>query len=186
MENLKIALKLTLICFVSVLLLSIANIITCKKIANNSIKTEEEANKQLFPAGIKFEKKFFTNQSIQKEKEYYYKVYDNSNLIGYIVSIITKGYGGDMKLMVAMDTALVIVNVKLLNNSETPGIGKNAEKPEYMKKFIGTNSADKPIPINKSMLSQQEADSISGATITFKGISNGIQKAVDYIKNKIK
>jgi len=59
MENLKIALKLTLICFVSVLLLSIANIITCKKIANNSIKTEEEANKQLFPAGIKFEKKFF-------------------------------------------------------------------------------------------------------------------------------
>jgi len=187
MENLRIALKLTLICFIAVLLLSIVNLITCKKIENNSNKVEEETNRNLFSQGVRFEKSFFKNSSIDKNKEYYYKVYDKNNtLVGYVVTLYTKGYGGDMKLMVAMDNSLVIVNAKLLTNSETPGLGKAAEKPEYMKKFIGTNTKEKPIPLNKSMLSQEDADSITGATITFKGIANGIQKAVDYILQEIK
>lgn len=182
MDNLKIALKLMLICFVAVFLLTIVNLITYKKIEKNSHDLEEDANKELFPQGNKFEKSFFKDSFIDKNREYYYKVYDKNNtLIGYIVSVFSKGYGGDMKLMVALDNSLIIVNVKLLSNSETPGIGKVAEKSEYMKKFIGTGSKDKPVPLNKSMLSQEDADSITGATITFKGVANGIKKAYDYI-----
>lgn len=187
MENFKIALKLSLICFISVLLLSIVNLITYKKILENSTKIEEKTNRDFFSGNVKFEKKFFKEITIDKNKEYYYIVFDKSdNIVGYIVSILSKGYGGDMRLIVATDPSFKIINVKLLNNSETPGIGKIAEKKEYMKKFIGTNTENNPIPLTKNMLPKDDADSVSGATITFKGVANGIKKAVDYLNNYIR
>ena len=186
-ENLKIALKLTLICFIAVLLLSTVNICTQKKIAENENKVENLANKELFQQGAKFEKKEFKNPIIDKTKEYFYNVYNSQNAkIGYIISVMANGYGGEMKLMVALNNSLEIVNVKLLKNSETPGIGKNAEKSEYMKKFIGTNTKEKPLPQKKNDLSSEDSDSITGATITFNAIANGIKRSIDLITEEQK
>ncbi|HNZ27004.1 MAG TPA: FMN-binding protein [Spirochaetota bacterium] len=178
-DDLIIALKLAAICFVSVLLLSFVNLITYKRINESNVKVENDTNKELISDGKFFEKKHFKSPNFNSTNEYYYIVKnDKMRRIGYTVVVICSGYGGEMKVMCATDNNYKILNMKLLNNSETPGIGKSAEKDSYMQKFIGTNTPSSPFPFKKSMLSKEDGDSITGATITFNGIALGVQRAL--------
>ncbi|HPO50164.1 MAG TPA: RnfABCDGE type electron transport complex subunit G [Spirochaetota bacterium] len=185
-KNLIISLKLTVICLVSVLFLTLVNFLTEGKIKQNAVKTEENANKKLIPDGKKFIKKNFKDIEDPKSENYYYLVENDESLVGYIISAVGKGYGGDMKIMIAVDPNFTIINMKMLKNSETPGIGKKAETDEYMKKFIGTNTPEKKFPENKSMLSQEEKDAITGATITFNGIAKITFESLEMLKKEIK
>ena len=186
-STLFIALRLTLICFVAVLLLGIINALTAPNIEKNKIKAENEAIKLLMPDGTPSKQKYFSKIAEELKKNfYYYEITDKGNIIGYIVSSESKGYGGTMKVMVAMDNDLKIINAKLLDNAETPGLGKKAENQEYMKKFIGTNTLDKPFPKSKNDLSPLDKDSVTGATITFNGITGAISTAIKYLENEKK
>lgn len=192
MENkesaLIIALKLTIICFVSVFLLSLINLATETQIKRNKEKAEEDAMIFLLPNVKKFSEKidFKTIDDNLKKTIYYFKAYNNSSdLIGYIISSQGKGYGGKMKVMVALDNQFKILNIKLLDNAETPGLGKKAESEQYMNKFIGTNTLEKPLPLNKNMLSQADKDSVTGATITFNGVVGSIKDAIDLLKKEL-
>ena len=179
-STLFIALKLTIICFVAVVLLGLINFATAPKIEKNKEKAEKEAMTYLIPVADTFSKlKHFKSIDENLRKYfYYYEAYNNnSELIGYIVSSQNNGYGGKMKVMVAFDNELKILNAKLLDNSETPGLGKKAEKNQYMNKFKNTNSDTTPLPLNKNMLSSTDKDSVTGATITFNGVVGAIKKA---------
>ena len=103
---------------------------------------------------------------------------------GYILSITAVGYGGDMELLVSYAASGEIRAVALMDNLETPGLGKEAEKPEYMTKFIGTG-ADGAVPLTKQQLTQQQADSISGASITFMGLAQALSHASDFVKENL-
>ena len=61
-----------------------------------------------------------------------------------------------------------------------PGLGKKAEKKEYMNKFRGSG-ADTPVPVTKDMV-LDSPDSITGATITFTGVANALKEGSDYVK----
>ncbi len=183
-----IALKLTSICIVSVFLLGVINVITLPKINKNKEIAEKEAMNLLMPEANKFSNKkdFHNIDESLKKSVYYYEAYNNySELIGYIVSSQGKGYGGKIKVMTAFDKELKILNVKLLDNAETPGLGKKAENDKYMIKFKGTNTDNKPLPLNKNMLSSSDKDSITGATITFNGVIGAIKNAVDLLKKEL-
>ena len=76
-----IALKLTSICFVSVLLLSVINLITEPQIKKNKEKTEKEAMTFLMPEAKDFSniKSFKSISDNLKKDFYYYEVYDNNS-----------------------------------------------------------------------------------------------------------
>ncbi len=52
-----------------------------------------------------------------------------------------------------------------------------------MDKFIGTGTSTNPIPTTKSMLSEVDSAAVSGATMTFSGISSALKIGSDYIKS---
>jgi electron transport complex protein RnfG len=101
--------------------------------------------------------------------------------VGAILELIGDGYGGDMKILARYGPEGVIQAVTLMDNLETPGLGKKAETPEYMEKFIGTGGRDKPVPVRKNMLVPGEADAITGSTITFLGVSQALAEGARYI-----
>lgn len=182
-----ISLRLTAICFVAVLLLGLVNLLTAKKIIENEKEKEAKANRILISEGKSFKRNNFKSIPNElKETFYYYKVYDQFNdVIGYIVSSEGNGYSGKMKVMAAYNNDLVIVNSKLLTNTETPGLGKKAENDNYMKKFKMTNTEENPFPTDKTMLSLNDQDSVTGATITFNGIVQAIKKANELIGEEL-
>jgi electron transport complex protein RnfG len=75
-----------------------------------------------------------------------------------------------------------VIDARLLANAETPGLGKKAESPSYMEKFQDTGS-EQSVPVKKDELEKADADSISGATVTFSGIAKTIAYGSDFVKS---
>lgn len=118
--------------------------------------------------------------------DYMHELYSNGKVVGYILGLNTRGYGGDITLIASFNTDGSVSNVNLVSDSETPGVGKKAENDGYMDKFIGTGTDSKPVPTTKSMLSEVDSAAVSGATMTFTGISSALKTGSDYIKSLTK
>ena len=102
---------------------------------------------------------------------------ENGQNAGYILSLTGNGYGGAMTIMASYSDQGKLLDARLLNNAETPGLGKKAENPEYMEKYTNKDS----IPLKKSELSSAEADSIGGSTVTFSGIAKTLAYGSEYV-----
>lgn len=106
---------------------------------------------------------------------------DNGNIGGYQLELEGSGYGGSMTIIASYYSDGSLIGAKLTNNSETAGLGKKAENEWYMDMFKG-KGADSAIPTSKNDLSESDAAAISGATITFTGVSSVIKQGSDYVK----
>ncbi len=63
-----------------------------------------------------------------------YRATDGS---GYVITTAWKGYGGTIKVMFGMDANGVITGAKVLENSETAGLGTKACDPKHMVQYTG-------------------------------------------------
>lgn len=99
---------------------------------------------------------------------------------GWILELTGTGYGGPMTVVASYDSRGGIMVSRLMNNTETVGFGKKAEDPSYMEIFVGTG-ADTPVPRNKSDLGGN-ADVVSGATVTFSGITDALRNGSNLVK----
>ncbi len=171
--------KLFLITAVAAILLGFVSSITEPVIKERKVRELNEALSSLVPGGSPGEKIKIDNNPVVKGC---YPVADSSGKCSsYILELVGNGYGGEMKILAAYKENGEVISVKLMDNQETPGLGKKAEKPDYMKKFIGTGG-DRPIPVRKDMLSQKDADAVTGASITFMGIANALSSGSDFVK----
>jgi len=104
--------------------------------------------------------------------------------IGWVLQIVGEGYGGDMNMLAGYFPSGELFAAKLMENQETPGLGKKAESPEYMEKFLNQGGATR-IPVSKTDLEGNEADSITGATITFIGIARALSDGSEVARQLI-
>lgn len=107
---------------------------------------------------------------------------DSGNAAGYILELTTNGYGGEMTVIASYNLDGSLMEAKLTTNSETPGIGKKAEEDWYMDMFKGLGG-DEPLPLSKSDLSADDSAAVSGASITFSGVSSAIRNGSEYVKS---
>lgn len=171
--------KLALICAVAALLLGAANALTEPQIAK--IKAERL---QLALAAVSGGAAIGDPVPVENggSVERYYPVLTGAGEIqGYVCRLIGGGYGGDMIILGGYDTDGTILSVKMMENLETPGLGKEAEKDYYMEKFLGTGGASK-VPVRKDMLELADSDAITGATVTFIGIGKALQDGSDFVR----
>lgn len=173
--------KLAIICAIAAIALGLVNTVTAPAIAR--VKEEQLAAALAVVSGS-----YSPGEVVMVEGagviQGYYPLFDNNNdTVGYILRLLGMGYGGDMELLSSVSPDGAIAAVTLMDNAETPGLGQEAEKPEYMEKFVGKGH-DVPIPTSKQQLTQDQADSISGASITFIGIGQALADGSEYIKTK--
>jgi electron transport complex protein RnfG len=109
-----------------------------------------------------------------------YPVIKEGQSTGMLLELEGSGYSGEMKILARYEEDGTIRAVRLMDNTETPGLGKKAENPAYMEKFLGTGSAATPVPVRKDMLQTGDADAVTGATITFLGISKALAEGAEY------
>jgi len=100
---------------------------------------------------------------------------------GWILEITAMGYGGPMTLVASYAKDGAVMTARLFDNAETVGFGKKAEDPAYMNLFSGMGG-DTPIPHSTSELGSG-ADVVSGATITFSGISQALETGSNLVKD---
>ena len=173
--------RLAIICAVAATVLGGINALTEPRIEWIQQQRLEEALKEVSGGAKTGERVDVENNDIVQA---YYPIYaDGSEAVtGYVVRLIGQGYSGDMVILGGFKPDGEVFSAELMQNKETPGLGKEAEKEGYMKKYSGKGD-EEPIPVRKDMLSQEQADAITGATITFIGIGKALVAGSDFIQD---
>jgi Na+-translocating ferredoxin:NAD+ oxidoreductase subunit G len=124
----------------------------------------------------------FKLQDDGQERSFFVGVYDG-NPKGVALESYGKGYGGDVGLMVGIDTETdKIIGVSVTTHSETPGLGALAkEDPNFSKQFSGLSLQD-TIKVTKD---GGQINALSGATITSRAVA-GAAASVAEIYNRMK
>lgn len=163
---LKVTLALLLICTVVSGLIAVVNSLTVDVIAANAQKAREQAVKQIFSSMTAMQ---------DAEKEYpdgvntVYAVYRNDACIGYAVDLDSRGFGGDINMIVGLGTDGTVCGVRVVSHAETPGLGSRATLADYLDNFIG---------VGERLTVKEDVDAISGATISSKAVVAGINLAL--------
>ena len=158
---------LTIICLVVSLALSVTYSVTNPIIEENSLKAAQEAMMEVLPAADGF------TEVTEELPEGVDSLFQANNGSGVVTQVSSKGYGGAVVLMVGIDQNGQIAGVKVLENSETQGLGSRVMDAAYTGQFVGKSSPN-------------EVESISGSTVSSNALKTGIQTALDASANYLK
>ena len=109
---------------------------------------------------------------------------ENSRLMGYVVEMIsTEGYGGKIGLYMGIRNDGTLNGVAILEISETPGLGMEAESvliPQFAGKKVAAFTYTKTGAENDS-----QVDAISSATITTKAVVGAVNAGLTYFAESL-
>lgn len=188
----KDTLKIFLITAVAGILLGAVYVITKEPIKNAEIAAEQAAYKEVFLNGKEFvemdtdltdvndalKNEGFEDETIDK----IINVTDeNGSSLGYVFTVTTSaGYGGDISFSVGIKEDGTVNGYSILSISETAGLGMKATEEKFKSQF--EDKAVEEFRVTKSgAASQEEVDAISGATITSKAVTGGVNACIFYM-----
>ena len=120
----------------------------------------------------------------------YYKGYADkkrTEFVGYAFLALGTGYSSTIRTLVGIDPEGAILGIKILFQQETPGLGTRCEEirsgettPWWQDQFIGEPSLG--IAVDKD---NGDIESITGATITSRAITNSIAEQAKTVLDRI-
>lgn len=159
---------LLIICAVVALVLSFVNNVTRDRIAENETKQKKDAMVELFGSEEIEYTELDRIESDGENVDALYRVARDGTTVGYCVSVLSPGFGGDISMMVALNADKTVIGVKIVSLSETPGLGTRVNDGEYLSQYAGASAS----------LSASDVDMISGATKSSKAVLNGVLDAI--------
>lgn len=173
MKNLlRYGLTLMLICGIAAGVLAFTYERTQKIIALNKIREKENLLKEMLPKATKFVMLSNTpkaNDSSVKIHEIY--VGKNiESIVGTVWEVSTYGYSSEIFLLVALSTDKRIEKIKILSQQETPGLGTEITKRDFLDQFIGKNTPN--LEVKKNIMP------VSGATISSSAVVRAINEVL--------
>ena len=101
-----------------------------------------------------------------------------ANTYGYVVTVTAKeGYGGDIQFTVGFDMNGTVTGVSMLSISETAGLGMKAKEAEFLNQYVGKSGGSFVVNKDNSAGAANEIDAISGATVTTRAVTKGVNAA---------
>ena len=182
-EILKPALRLFIIAIIAAGLLGGTYLLTKGPIEEQELAAQTAARTAVLPAAKEF-REFQTE--IPEEYSFINGIYEgfsaDGKLAGYTIHMTAKGYNPDIVLTLGVDHDGVITALNVGSNSESPGLGANASKPEFYEQFAGKTAG---LNVTKGPAGENEISAISGATITTRGITEAVDRALQYFSEYI-
>jgi electron transport complex protein RnfG len=107
--------------------------------------------------------------------------YQGDDPVGVIYLVEPDGYSGKIQLMAGFDIATKkMTGIKVLSQTETPGLGSNAQESFFTERFKG-KTVEKPLEIvKKEPVDDNQVLAITSATITSKAVANGVNAAREH------
>ncbi|MBQ7578183.1 MAG: RnfABCDGE type electron transport complex subunit G [Synergistaceae bacterium] len=152
-----------------------------------AIKQTELAARNAAFQNVMPDAKNFTDYDVKSDEfvAAVYKADNDSGLVGWCLSINSKGYGGIINFIVGVTKDGQVKAINILSHSETPGLGAKSTEPEFYEQFNNKNLF--PLKVVKGAASNpDEIAAISGATITSNAVTSGVNAAVEYWNANLK
>ena len=174
----RLTLTLLIIAAVCAGLLGRVNAITEEQIAILTEQKTQASMQEVMPDASSFEEVDYTGADTTGLVTAANAALDASgNVIGYVVQTEPSGFGGVIQMVTGVDASGAVPGVSIIDMSETSGLGTNAAKPAFKDQFLGTTG---DLAVNKD---GGTIDALTGATITSRAVTNGVNAAVACANN---
>jgi electron transport complex protein RnfG len=104
----------------------------------------------------------------------------NGEIVGFAVNTYTKkGFSGNISLMTGFKSDGTILNIAVLEQKETPGLGTKMNEPEFKEQFNGKNPAEFVLKVKKD---GGPVDAITAATISSRAFCDAVWRAYNSLQ----
>jgi len=169
------ALCLTLVCLLCSAILGVVYYKTEEPIRQAKEKTLVEALSLVLPEEGLLCVEAQTISVDGVEYEYYVKSIDGVPS-SWAIKSSTGGFGGTLTVLVGMERGGLVHSTKVLEHSETPGLGAKCSTEEsFFKQFVGFDSKAGKLAVTKD---GGDIDAITASTITSRAYTLAVANAV--------
>ncbi len=104
-----------------------------------------------------------------------YPAKKDDTVVGYAVNTYTMdGFSGEIRLMAGFSPDLNIINIAVLEQKETPGLGTKMSEPSFKDQFKGIDPATFTLKVKKD---GGQVDAITAATISSRAFCDAVGRA---------
>lgn len=160
------------VCAIATGILAYVNSVTEPKI--EALKAEEtiKSREELIPNCD------FEEVTLREDFSYFIATdKETKELKGYTFTAQKKGYGSTIKTMAGLDPEFRVIGIKIIDQSETPGLGANCTNESFTAQFKGKTPEQLLVDKDGGPIK-----SLSGATITSRAIAASLKEEVEAIK----
>ena len=101
-----------------------------------------------------------------------YTIYSNGTEIGFAFLAVGRGYGGNINILVGLESEKSIKSITIISQEETPGLGSRITNSSFLDQFAGLNFED--IALKKD---GGQIDAITGSTISSGAVADAVRAA---------
>lgn len=168
--------------------------ITKEPIAAADAATAQAAYKEVFEDADSFEAyEGFDKEAaltLMEENGYNDEITDvqtakgsDGSTLGYVITVLAKdGSQANITFSVGIAADGTVNGYSITSIAETPGLGDKAKSEEFYSQFQGVLT-EKFDVVKQAPASDSEIEAISGATITSRAMTNGVNASIAYFKN---
>lgn len=110
---------------------------------------------------------------------------NGGNDLGYVITVTAKdGSQANITFSVGIQKDGTVNGYSITSISETPGLGDKAKNEEFYSQFQN-KQVDSFSVVKSAPASDNEIEAISGATITSKAMTNGVNACITYFQNAL-
>ncbi len=185
-DVIKLGLILLLITAVAAVVLAWSNDITKEPIANQILQANIAARQSVLPDASDFEEMSTDEFGDHENVLEVFKGLKDGQLVGYTIKTGPSGYAGPIEVMIGISSDGVISGVSVGNHSETPGLGAKASDDKFKNQYNNKKAEGQINVIKAGTPKDNEIISISGATITSRAVTSGVNAAVQLYNEELK
>ncbi len=169
---------LTIICAVTTALLALTNYFSEPVIEINQERSAKQTRMELLSSADDFTDDTAGAGSLaSNEKARVTEVFRANNGSGYVYTVKSTSFGGEMTMMVGVDSNGAVTGVKVTEHADTPGVGTKDHDPEYLAQYIGRDGLE-----SENVKKEADFDFITGASVTGTAIHEGVYAALEQYK----
>ncbi|MEM6808089.1 MAG: RnfABCDGE type electron transport complex subunit G [Pseudomonadota bacterium] len=114
-----------------------------------------------------------------------YEALDNGVRVARVFEVQAAGYGGPIVLLVGIDAAFVVTGVRVVNHTETPGLGTNIERErsDWITSFDGRSLDADDGSVWALKRDGGVFDAFTGATITPRAVVEAVHETLLYAQS---
>jgi electron transport complex protein RnfG len=113
-----------------------------------------------------------------------HRVRRGGDTVALLLNVVAPdGYGGPIRLLLAVDAQGRVLGVRVLAHRETPGLGDPVEerRSDWIHGFDGRSLGDPPAGRWQVRRDGGDFDQFTGATITPRAVVHAVRDALDYV-----
>ncbi|MCR5650159.1 MAG: FMN-binding protein [Lachnospiraceae bacterium] len=166
---------LTVICAVTTALLAVTNFFSRPVIERNLAESAKQTRLELLPGADDFADRTGDAAVLaSNEKARVIQVFEASNGSGFVYTVRSKSFGGDMTMMIGIGKDGAVTGVKVTEHADTPGVGTKDHDPDYLAQYKGRTELQ-----SENVKKEPGFDYITGASVTGTAVHDGVYAALE-------